>query len=72
MRREDAEQRALMEHRRDLAGLNRHEVAADSVDDGLEDDEAGELADGSLQHESAHSGEGEKIFGQKNARNAGR
>lgn len=57
MRRNDSGQRALVEHRWDFAGLHRDEIAADAVDDRLEDDEAGEFTDGALQHQASHAGE---------------
>lgn len=55
MRRNDAGQRALMEHRWDFAGLNWYKIAANAVDDRLENDEAGKFADRSFQHQTSHS-----------------
>lgn len=62
MRRNDSGQRALVEHRWDFAGLHRDKIAADAVDDRLEDDEAGEFADGALQHQASHAGEEIEMF----------
>lgn len=53
--RNDAGQRALMEHRWDFAGLYWYKIAANAVDDRLENDEAGEFADRSFQHQTSHA-----------------
>lgn len=55
VRRYDAQNGALVQHRRDLAGLHGHEVAADAVDDRLEHDEPVKLVDGLVEHQTAHA-----------------
>lgn len=55
VRRHDAQNGALVQHCGDLAGLDGHEIAADSVDDRLEDDETVEMVNGLIEHQTAHS-----------------
>lgn len=55
MRRHNAQNAALVQHRGDLARLHRHQIAADAVDDGLEDDEALEIVDGLVEHQTAQA-----------------
>lgn len=55
VRRNDANDRTLVEHGGNFARLNGYQVATDAVDDGLEHDETFENFDGLIQHETTQS-----------------
>lgn len=52
----------LVEHGRDPGSLNGDQVTADSVDDGLEDDEALERIDSAVQNQTSQTENGKKAI----------